>query len=125
MKTLVTGGTGLVGRYIVETLLDAGHDVSVAGRTPHRLMIYSPGLSRSAPQRSIRKESAKTCLPGSMPSSMPPSITCPDAIAAAKAMIRSASAVSISTAASGSSKPPARGCASARCSCRAAPSMTV
>lgn len=34
MKTLVTGGTGLVGRYIVETLLEAGHDVTVAGRTP-------------------------------------------------------------------------------------------
>jgi nucleoside-diphosphate-sugar epimerase len=34
MKVLVTGGTGLVGRYIVETLLDAGYDVSVAGRTP-------------------------------------------------------------------------------------------
>jgi UDP-glucose 4-epimerase len=33
MKTLVTGGTGLVGRYIVETLLAAGHDVTVAGRT--------------------------------------------------------------------------------------------
>ncbi len=34
MKVLVTGGTGLVGRYIVETLLDAGYDVTVAGRTP-------------------------------------------------------------------------------------------
>jgi UDP-glucose 4-epimerase len=34
MKVLVTGGTGLVGRYIVETLLDAGYDVSVSGRTP-------------------------------------------------------------------------------------------
>jgi UDP-glucose 4-epimerase len=34
MKALVTGGTGLVGRYIVETLLDAGYDVTVAGRTP-------------------------------------------------------------------------------------------
>ena len=34
MKALVTGGTGLVGRYIVETLLAAGYDVTVAGRTP-------------------------------------------------------------------------------------------
>ena len=34
MKALVTGGTGLVGRYIVETLLAAGYDVAVAGRTP-------------------------------------------------------------------------------------------
>jgi UDP-glucose 4-epimerase len=34
MKALVTGGTGLVGRYIVETLLDAGYEVAVAGRSP-------------------------------------------------------------------------------------------
>lgn len=34
MKALVTGGTGLVGRYIVETLLESGYDVTVAGRTP-------------------------------------------------------------------------------------------
>lgn len=32
MTTLVSGGTGLVGRYIVNALLDAGHDVVVAGR---------------------------------------------------------------------------------------------
>lgn len=30
---LVSGGTGLVGRYIVEACLSAGHDVTVAGRT--------------------------------------------------------------------------------------------
>lgn len=34
MKALVTGGTGLVGRYIIETLLEAGYDVTVAGRNP-------------------------------------------------------------------------------------------
>ncbi|WP_394688056.1 NAD-dependent epimerase/dehydratase family protein [Hoeflea sp.] len=34
MKALVTGGNGLVGRYIVETLLGSGYDVTVAGRTP-------------------------------------------------------------------------------------------
>jgi len=34
MKALVTGGTGLVGRYIVETLLSAGYEIVVAGRTP-------------------------------------------------------------------------------------------
>lgn len=34
MKALVTGGTGLVGRYIVETLLESGYDVIVAGRSP-------------------------------------------------------------------------------------------
>ncbi|MEQ8739792.1 MAG: NAD-dependent epimerase/dehydratase family protein, partial [Hoeflea sp.] len=32
MTTLVSGGTGLVGRYTVNALLDAGHDVVVAGR---------------------------------------------------------------------------------------------
>ncbi|MCQ1850420.1 NAD-dependent epimerase/dehydratase family protein [Neorhizobium galegae] len=34
MKVLVSGGTGLVGRYIVEGLLDAGYPVVVGGRTP-------------------------------------------------------------------------------------------
>lgn len=33
--TLVSGGTGYVGRFIVEHLLSAGHSVSVMGRTPH------------------------------------------------------------------------------------------
>ncbi|MBO3761917.1 NAD(P)-dependent oxidoreductase [Ciceribacter sp. L1K22] len=32
MKVLVTGGTGLVGRYVVKGLLDAGYQVVVAGR---------------------------------------------------------------------------------------------
>ena len=31
-RTLVSGGTGFVGRFIVEALLSAGHDVAVAGR---------------------------------------------------------------------------------------------
>jgi nucleoside-diphosphate-sugar epimerase len=38
MKVLVSGGTGLVGRYIVEELLAAGYTVAVGGRTrpePH------------------------------------------------------------------------------------------
>ncbi|MEO7597285.1 MAG: NAD-dependent epimerase/dehydratase family protein [Opitutus sp.] len=34
MKTLVTGGTGFLGRRIVERLLAAGRDVIVLGRTP-------------------------------------------------------------------------------------------
>ncbi|CDZ53963.1 NAD-dependent epimerase/dehydratase family protein [Neorhizobium galegae] len=34
MKVLVSGGTGLVGRYIVEGLLDAGYPVIVGGRNP-------------------------------------------------------------------------------------------
>ncbi len=34
MKVLVSGGAGLVGRYIVEGLLGAGYQVAVGGRTP-------------------------------------------------------------------------------------------
>ena len=34
MKALVSGGTGLVGRYIVETLLEAGYETVIGGRTP-------------------------------------------------------------------------------------------
>jgi len=33
MKALVSGATGLVGRYIVETLLDAGYEIVIGGRT--------------------------------------------------------------------------------------------
>ncbi|WP_047456870.1 NAD(P)-dependent oxidoreductase [Rhizobium rhizogenes] len=39
MKVLVSGGTGLVGRYIVEELLSAGYHVAVGHRGPPR-----PGL---------------------------------------------------------------------------------
>ncbi|SOE16297.1 nucleoside-diphosphate-sugar epimerase [Hoeflea halophila] len=41
MKALVTGGTGLVGRYIVETLLAAGYEVVVAGRTKPAKDLFS------------------------------------------------------------------------------------
>ncbi|MBP2557889.1 nucleoside-diphosphate-sugar epimerase [Neorhizobium galegae] len=34
MKVLISGGTGLVGRYIVEGLLDAGYPVIVGGQRP-------------------------------------------------------------------------------------------
>ncbi len=34
MRVLVSGGTGLVGRYIVEGLLSAGYDVTVGARRP-------------------------------------------------------------------------------------------
>jgi nucleoside-diphosphate-sugar epimerase len=34
MKVLVSGGTGLVGRYIVNGLAEAGHDLTVGGRMP-------------------------------------------------------------------------------------------
>ena len=33
MKVLVSGGTGLVGRYVVEALLSGGYDVTVGGRS--------------------------------------------------------------------------------------------
>lgn len=38
---LVTGGTGLVGRFITEGLLAAGYEVSVAGRRPHAAGFFS------------------------------------------------------------------------------------
>ncbi len=34
MKVLVSGGTGLVGRYVVDGLLRAGHAVKLGGRSP-------------------------------------------------------------------------------------------
>jgi uncharacterized protein YbjT (DUF2867 family) len=36
VKLVVAGGTGFVGRHIVRSLLDAGHDVTVLGRNPDR-----------------------------------------------------------------------------------------
>lgn len=44
MSVLVTGGTGFVGRFVVEHLLDAGYDVAVAGRTPTRADSFSRPL---------------------------------------------------------------------------------
>lgn len=41
MTVLVTGGTGLVGRFIVERLLAAGRSVVVAGRTPNEPGFFS------------------------------------------------------------------------------------
>ncbi|MDZ7601380.1 MAG: NAD-dependent epimerase/dehydratase family protein, partial [Hoeflea sp.] len=41
MTALVTGGTGLVGRYIVEDLLEAGYEIVVAGRTPPPSGLFS------------------------------------------------------------------------------------
>jgi len=34
MKVLISGGTGLVGRYIADTLLSAGYKVAIGGRSP-------------------------------------------------------------------------------------------
>src|SRR5690349_9042758 len=41
MKVLVSGGTGLVGRYIVEELLSAGYQVIVGGRHAPRPRLFS------------------------------------------------------------------------------------
>ncbi len=40
-KVLVSGATGFVGRYIVEGLLSAGHNVLAAGRTPPPVGLFS------------------------------------------------------------------------------------
>ena len=40
-STLVSGGTGFVGRFIVENLLAAGHHVIVMGRTPPQAGFFS------------------------------------------------------------------------------------
>ncbi|ANL35657.1 NAD-dependent epimerase/dehydratase family protein [Rhizobium phaseoli] len=43
MKVLVSGGTGLVGRYVVEELLSAGYQVIVGGRrAPHPRLFSRP-----------------------------------------------------------------------------------
>lgn len=39
--TLVSGGTGMVGRFIVEHLAGAGHDVTVLGRNPPPETLFS------------------------------------------------------------------------------------
>jgi UDP-glucose 4-epimerase len=41
MKVLVSGGAGLVGRYIVEALLDASYTVTVGGRTRPQPDLFS------------------------------------------------------------------------------------
>uniref|UniRef100_UPI001C3002D9 NAD-dependent epimerase/dehydratase family protein n=1 Tax=Deinococcus sp. GbtcB9 TaxID=2824754 RepID=UPI001C3002D9 len=41
MNVLVSGGTGLVGRYVVEGLLEAGYPVIVGGRTPPAADLFS------------------------------------------------------------------------------------
>ena len=37
MKIVVAGGTGFLGRHITQSLIDAGHDVTVLGRSPARV----------------------------------------------------------------------------------------
>jgi len=45
MKVLVSGGTGLVGRYIVEELLSAGYAVAVGGRSKPSPDLFSQPVS--------------------------------------------------------------------------------
>lgn len=60
MTTLVSGGTGLVGRYIVNALLEAGHHVVVAGRhRPSGSLFSEPVRFR---QLSLRDDHVPTGL---------------------------------------------------------------
>lgn len=43
-RVLVSGGTGYVGRFIVEHLLARGHEVTVGGRTPHTAGFFSKNV---------------------------------------------------------------------------------
>ena len=45
MKVLISGGTGLVGRYIAEELLSAGYKVAVGGRTAPRPSLFPQAVS--------------------------------------------------------------------------------
>jgi UDP-glucose 4-epimerase len=44
VKVLVSGGTGLVGRYVVEGLLKAGHEVVVGARRPPAKDLFSNAI---------------------------------------------------------------------------------
>ncbi|MGY5779034.1 NAD-dependent epimerase/dehydratase family protein [Rhizobium sp. LEGMi135b] len=45
MKVLISGGTGLVGRYIAEELLSAGYKVAIGGRNPPAPGLFSHPVS--------------------------------------------------------------------------------
>ena len=36
MRTIITGGTGLIGRELAQLLVKAGHEVSILSRDPAR-----------------------------------------------------------------------------------------
>lgn len=48
MRVLVAGATGMVGGYVVEQALARGHQVIAVARTPARLTIEHPDLSKFA-----------------------------------------------------------------------------
>ena len=83
MKVAVTGGTGLVGRFIVNGLLSDGHDVTVMTRTPPQ-----PGFfAREVVHRPYDLDAGAPDLRGMDAVVLPPSIISPAAIAAARATI--------------------------------------
>ena len=43
MRVVVTGGTGLIGRYLTSSLLDDGHEVMVLSRNPDRAVKLPAG----------------------------------------------------------------------------------
>jgi len=45
MKVLISGGTGLVGRYIAEELLSAGYKIAIGGRNPPPSGLFSQPVS--------------------------------------------------------------------------------
>ncbi len=46
-RIVVSGGTGFVGRFIVEVLLEGGAEIVVAGRTPPRAGLFSRSVSHA------------------------------------------------------------------------------
>ncbi|MCF5949341.1 NAD-dependent epimerase/dehydratase family protein, partial [Xanthomonas perforans] len=45
MHLLITGGTGFIGQALCPALLQAGHQVSVLTRDPHRAKRILPGTA--------------------------------------------------------------------------------
>ena len=119
---LVSGGTGMVGRFVVERLIADGAAVMCLGRTPppagffSRPVRFHPG--RLDPAAADPDDSA-----ASRHSSMPPSTICPAGSAAAKAATPQAFAPAMSKGRAAYSKPPAAPGSPGSSSCRAAPSM--
>jgi nucleoside-diphosphate-sugar epimerase len=64
MRVTVLGGTGKIGRHVVEQLLAAGHQVVALVRTPAKLSIEHPGLTVRAGQLSDA-EAVRTAVTGS------------------------------------------------------------
>ncbi|MBO6718747.1 MAG: NAD(P)-dependent oxidoreductase [Rhizobiaceae bacterium] len=59
-RTVVSGGTGYVGRFIVERLLDEGHEVTVTGRTKPARDFFSRPVTFVADQLEPDEDHAET-----------------------------------------------------------------